>query len=56
VDTSDDGTIGSSICPSQQTSNKKMCADGEYEGDLNSCGEREGQGIMRYLGDPTTKG
>ena len=51
-----DGSIGSGQQGDPSQLSKKTCADGEYEGDLNPCGEREGRGIMQYLGDPTTKG
>ena len=51
-----DGSSIATDCDSKHYGSQKTCADGEYEGDLNSSGKREGRGIMKYLTDPTTKG
>ena len=33
---------------------KMICADGEYEGEWNQFGQREGRGIMTYF-DPSSR-
>lgn len=51
-----DGSNIATECDSKCYGSQKTCVDGEYEGDLNSSGEREGWGVIKYLGDSSTKG
>ena len=50
-----DGSNIATECDSKCYGSQKTCVDGEYEGDLNSSGEREGWGVIKYLGDTSNK-